>query len=162
MIPRPPSSTLFPYTTLFRSRSPANALLAQLVITLALIILVGTQAGRSVIDSLVRWTGGAPVSWAGHGGFDTLLRCTAPVFWAFFFLTSCALFILRVRDPERERPFRVPLYPVLPAVFSATCLYMLHAAIDYAGALAWIGLGPVLAGVPLYFISRRRPGRPAP
>jgi amino acid transporter len=145
-----------------RLRSPANALLAQLVITLALITLVGTQAGRSVIDSLVRWTGSEPVSWAGHGGFDTLLRCTAPVFWAFFFLTSCALFVLRVRDPQRERPFRVPLYPVLPAVFSATCLYMLHAALDYAGALAWIGVVPVLAGVPLYFISRRRPGRPAP
>jgi basic amino acid/polyamine antiporter, APA family len=145
-----------------RLRSPANALLAQLVVTLALITLVGTRAGRSVIDAMVRWTGGEPVSWAGHGGFDTLLRCTAPVFWAFFLLTSCALFVLRVRDPKRERPFKVPLYPALPAVFSATCLYMLHAAIDYAGALAWIGLGPVLAGVPVYFISRRRPGRPAP
>lgn len=144
-----------------RLRSPANALLGQLVITLALITLVGTQAGRSAIDSLVRWTGGEPVSWAGHGGFDTLLRCTAPVFWAFFFLTSCALFVLRARDPERERPFRVPLYPALPAVFSATCLYMLHAAIDYAGALTWIGVAPVLVGLPLYFISRRRPGRPA-
>jgi basic amino acid/polyamine antiporter, APA family len=140
-----------------RLGSPAGALVAQLFITVGLIALVGTQTGREAVDAVVRWLGAAPVSWAGHGGFDTLLRCTAPVFWAFFLLTSGALFVLRVRDPERDRPFRVPLYPVLPAVFCATCLYMLHAAIVYAGALAWIGVVPVLLGIPLYLLSRQRP-----
>lgn len=138
-------------------QSPVAALLAQLVITLALIVLVGTPAGRACIDVVVGWLGAEPVSWVGHGGFDTLLRCTAPVFWAFFFLTSIALFVLRVRDPARERPFRVPLHPVLPAVFSATCLFMLYSALDYAGALAAVGMVPVLLGIPLYLLSRRRP-----
>ena len=88
---------------------------------------------------------------------DTLLRCTAPLFWAFFFLTGCALFVLRVRDPLRPRPFRVPLYPVLPVIFCITCLYMLYAAIDYAGPLSLIGVAVALLGVPLYLLSRRRP-----
>ncbi len=144
-----------------RLRSPVGALLAQLVVTLGLILLVGTAAGRELIDSIVSGLGAAKVSWAGHGGFDTLLRCTAPVFWGFFLLSSLALFVLRFRDPGRERPFRVPFYPVLPLIFTATCLYMLRASLQYAGGLAWIGLGCVLPGIPLYLLSRTRPDPPS-
>jgi basic amino acid/polyamine antiporter, APA family len=142
-----------------RLQSPAGALAAQLFVTLALIGLVGTETGRRGIERLVQAVSREHVAWSGHGGFDTLLRCTAPVFWAFFLLTSCAVFVLRVRDPHRDRPFRVPLYPVLPAIFCATCLYMLYAAVEYAGALTLIGVGIVLLGVPLYLVSRTRPTR---
>ena len=40
------------------------------------------------------------------GGFDTLLTCTAPVFWVFFLLTGISLFVLRERDRQVERPFK--------------------------------------------------------
>src|SRR5262249_37746429 len=55
------------------------------------------------------------------GGFETLLTCTAPVFWLFFLLTGLSLFVLRERDKHLERPFKVPLYPELPLVFCASC-----------------------------------------
>jgi amino acid transporter len=140
-----------------RWRSPISALAAQLVVSVGMIAAVGTGSGRRSIDALLTALGGSPASWAGHGGFDTLLRCTAPVFWLFFLLTGVSLFVLRSKDSQRERPFRVPLYPILPLLFCGTCLYMLYSAVDYAGALTWFGVLPLAAGVPLYFTSKQKP-----
>jgi amino acid transporter len=39
---------------------------------------------------------------------------TAPVFWFFFLLSGVSLLVLRVREPEVSRPFRVPFYPLTP------------------------------------------------
>jgi amino acid transporter len=122
-----------------RLGSPARSLAAQLVITLLLIVIAGSGFGQR------------------HGGFDTLLRGTAPVFWTFFLLTGLALFRLRKLEPQRERPFRVPLYPLTPLVFCATCLYMLYSSIAYAGWFALLGLVPLVAGLPFYLASKRKP-----
>jgi APA family basic amino acid/polyamine antiporter len=65
-------------------------------------------------------------------GFSTMVEFTAPVFWFFFMLSGIALLVLRRRDPARTRPFRVPLYPVLPLLFIATCAYLLYSSINYA------------------------------
>jgi hypothetical protein len=50
--------------------------------------------------------------------------------------------------------YRVPLYPVTPAIFAATCLYMLYSSLVYAGNGAWIGAGVLLAGTPLLLLKR--------
>ena len=89
------------------------------------------------------------------GGFDTLVSGTAPVFWGFFLLSGLSLFALRQRDPDLERPFRVPLFPLLPLIFCGTCAYMLYSAIDYAKYIALIGAVPLAVGLPLYWVSRR-------
>ena len=136
---------------------PAFSLLTQTGVTLLLIWLVGTTPGRNAINLLISNLGFGSLSWDGHGGFDTLLRCTSPVFWTFFLMTGLSLFVLRIRDKAVERPFKVPLYPVLPAVFCLMCGYMLYSAADYAGKLLAIGLLPLIMGVILYWFARRRP-----
>ncbi|HHY85203.1 MAG TPA: amino acid permease [Verrucomicrobia bacterium] len=141
-----------------RLNSPAWSLAAQAAITVGLMTLLGTTAGRSAINSAFGWVGMADVSWETHGGFDTLLRCTAPVFWFFFLMTGLSLFVLRFRERERPRPFTVPLYPVLPLIFCATCGYMLYSAAAYAGGLIVIGLVPVAFGIFLYWLSLRTAG----
>jgi amino acid transporter len=94
-----------------------------------------------------------------HGDIYKLVACTAPVFWLFFLLTGCSLFILRWKDPHVERPFRVPLYPVLPLVFVLSCAFMLWKATAYAmdqePAEALIVLGLIALGVPLRILSAR-------
>jgi amino acid transporter len=94
-----------------------------------------------------------------HGDIYKLVACTAPVFWLFFFLTGCSLFILRWKEPHRERPFRVPLYPVLPLVFVLSCGFMLYKsaayALDQQPAEAVIVVGLMLVGIPLGILSRR-------
>jgi amino acid transporter len=142
----------------YRTSTPRTALLVQAVISLGMIALVGTPHGRAALDRLFTAAGLHVESWEGRSGFETLLRCTAPVFWFFFLLTALSLFVLRARDRKLHRPFPVPLYPLLPAVFCATCAYMLYAGIQYAGKLGLIGGLLLLAGLPLYAVSRRLPG----
>jgi APA family basic amino acid/polyamine antiporter len=71
-------------------------------------------------------------------GFEAMVEFTAPVFWIFLFLVGLGLFILRFKDPS-VRPFKVPLYPITPLIFCATCGYLAYSSIMYAhskGAVA--------------------------
>jgi len=135
--------------------APIWALAAQAAITLALILLVGTAAGQSLLDGTFQAVGLQEVDWAGRSGFRTLVQCTAPIFWLFFLLTSLALFVLRIREPHVPRPFRTPLYPLCPLLFSATCAYMLYGGIQFADSLGWVGLVLLIAGLPVYWVSRQ-------
>jgi amino acid transporter len=89
------------------------------------------------------------------GGFETLVAGTAPVFWGFFLMTGISLFVLRVRDPDRVRPFSDPFFPLPPVLFCAMCAFMLYSSLTYARGLAVIGLLPLAVGIPLYAISQR-------
>lgn len=142
-------------------RGPIFSLLAQTIIALLLVALVGTPWGRNVIDALVSQIGFARLSWEGHGGFDTLLRCTSPVFWTFFLMTSISLFVLRIKDKATPRSCPVPGYPVLPLIFCAMCGYMLYSAWDYAGKLLVIGAVPVIAGLIFYWLAGRAGVKPS-
>src|SRR5262249_47710764 len=66
-----------------------------------------------------------------------------------------SLFVLRIKDRTLKRSFRVPLFPVVPLVFCATCAYMLYGGIQYAGKLGLVGAALLLVGVPLCLISKR-------
>jgi amino acid transporter len=109
-------------------QTPANALIVQGIIALALVAL-GTSVAR--------------------GGIQTMVDYTAPVFWFFFLLTGVALFILRRQTPESPRPFRVPLYPITPLLFCATCAYMLYSSVTFTGPGAAYGVAIVAAGLPI-------------
>jgi APA family basic amino acid/polyamine antiporter len=98
------------------------------------------------------------------GGFRSMVEFTAPVFWFFFLLTGLALFVLRSREPQIERPFRVPLYPLLPAIFCASSAYMLWSSLSYVysqelGGInaAWIGVAVLALGGLLLLLVRRLP-----
>lgn len=113
-----------------RSNTPTNALLFQGVIALVL-VLFGTLVRK---------------------GFVTMVEYTAPVFWCFFLLTGLSLFVLRIKEPEVTRPFRVPLYPFTPFFFCMTCVYMLQSSVAYTGVGALLGLAVLLAGALLLLI----------
>jgi basic amino acid/polyamine antiporter, APA family len=122
-----------------RRGRPVSALLLQGVAAL-LLVAVGALAGS---------------------GFRTMVEFTSPVFWLFFLLSGISLFVLRTREPNIERPFRVPLYPVLPLIFVAACAYMLWSSLSfvYSQALggfnaAWIGVGVLAIGGLLLLLVR--------
>ena len=104
--------------------SPRHALVIQAVIAVALI------------------TFGA----LSRKGFETMVDYTTPVFYLFFLLSGLSLFILRARAPAVERPFRVPLYPVVPLLFCASCAYLLDSSIEYVKSGALVGIGVLAAG----------------
>ena len=128
--------------------TPVNALLAQGAFAL-LLILLGLATG---------------------GGFSTMVEFTAPVFWLFFLLAGISLFVLRAREPNTPRPFKVPLYPVLPLLFCAACAYMLQSSLGYVGGntflgvnAAWVGVAVLGVGVVLLALmgGLRRQERPS-
>ncbi len=140
-----------------RRGTPIMALVAQAAIAVLLVLAVGTERGRGGIDRAVQVLGLDGLPWEKYfGGFDTLVAGTAPVFWAFFLLTGISLFVLRLVDPQRPRPFRTPLFPLPPIIFCGMCIYMLYSSLDYARGLSIIGLLPLAIGVPLYLISNQK------
>ena len=94
-------------------------------------------------------------------GFTAMVAYTSPVFWTFFLLTATTLFVFRARSAEAP-PFRVPLYPVIPAAFCVACIYMLYSSINYVrfavdfGVAVFAGLAIMAAGIPVYFFVRNR------
>jgi amino acid transporter len=117
-----------------RANTPANALLVQGAIALALVLL-GTVTRQ---------------------GFSTMVDYTAPVFWFFFLLVGAAVIVLRRREPNIERPFRVPLYPITPILFCLVCIYMLRSSVAYTGVGALVGVGVLVVGVPLLLWARHK------
>jgi basic amino acid/polyamine antiporter, APA family len=114
------------------SGSPRNAMLVQGVIALALVGLGAIQ----------------------NSGFKGLVEYSLPVFWGFFLLTGVALFVLRAKEPDAPRPFRVPLYPVLPAVFVLMCGYLLYSSLTYHGSNALVGLAVLAVGGVVLLVAR--------
>ncbi len=89
-----------------------------------------------------------------HRGFPMMVEYTAPAFWLFFLLGGLSLFVLRWKERAIARPFRVPLYPATPLIFCVACLYMLYSSIVYTGKGGLIGVGVLLAGIPLFLTNR--------
>ncbi|HWK75156.1 MAG TPA: amino acid permease [Povalibacter sp.] len=115
-----------------RGKTPANAQIVQCVWTLALIAFG-----------------------AGHpDGFSAMVNYTAPVFWGFMLLVGLALFVLRRRFPDQDRPYQVPLYPLTPILFALFCCYMLYSGVMYAGRAGWIGLAVLAVGLPVLLLRK--------
>jgi basic amino acid/polyamine antiporter, APA family len=89
-------------------------------------------------------------------GFQAMVAYTAPVFWLFLLLVGISYFVLRHREPDHERPFRAPLYPVIPALFCLTCAYLLYASLVYTGRGALVGVTVLLIGVPVVWLTLPR------
>jgi amino acid transporter len=80
-------------------------------------------------------------------GFETVVEFTAPVFWSFVLMVGLALFILRHRQPDLHRPYRVPLYPWLPLAFVAVTAWMLWSSLVYTGLGALVGVAVLALGL---------------
>ncbi len=107
------------------------------------------------------------------GTFDTLTDTLIFVSWFFYAANASAVVVLRRREPDVPRPFKVPWYPLVPVVFVGFGLvYLLLTLCNdvtaYRKAVAAgqpalmnsvLGAALVLSGTPIYFIYRSRKAR---
>ena len=63
-----------------------------------------------------------------------------------------AVYVLRWRRPEMERPFRMPGYPIVPAIFMAVVLFMTVFAFMQWPKPSVFSLGSILLGIPVYYL----------
>ena len=89
------------------------------------------------------------------GGYNDLLDMIAFVVVIFYVLTIIGIFVLRKTKPNIERPYKAFAYPFLPALYiimgSVFCVFLVFFKPLYT---LW-GLGIVLAGIPVYYITIR-------
>jgi len=77
----------------------------------------------------------------------------------FYALTIAGIFVLRVKRPDAERPYRAFGYPFVPLLYIIAAVGIMLVLLLYKTQTAWPGLVIVLLGVPVYFLWSRRTGR---
>ncbi|HVH59433.1 MAG TPA: amino acid permease [Candidatus Sulfotelmatobacter sp.] len=80
----------------------------------------------------------------------------------FYVLTIAGIFVLRVKRPEAERPYRALGYPFLPLLYIVAAAAIMFVLLLYRTQTAWPGLVIVLLGAPVYLLWSRRNSSLAP
>lgn len=119
-----------------RTGTPVPALLAQGAIAITLILLLG-----SFVDAILY---------------------TAPAIYSFYLATSMAVIVLRRKEPQVKRPYRVAGYPFITLIFCALCAFLIYSAVVYKPWIAAGALGILLLGLPVYWLSSRGPANRGP
>lgn len=90
------------------------------------------------------------------GSFDQLTDML--IFAAFFFYGATALgvFIMRRREPDAPRPYRVWGYPFIPALFVIFCIILIVITLINHPREAGIGLALMFSGVPFYWYWNKK------
>ena len=95
------------------------------------------------------------ISYVFIGKAEDLLQYMGFALGVFPVITVIGLIYMRYKFPNMKRPYKIPLFPVLPIIFVVLSVCMM-----VAGFLAWtktsqIAVGVVCAGVPVFFVWRR-------
>jgi APA family basic amino acid/polyamine antiporter len=121
------------------------------------------------------WQGVWSVVLLFSGTFDTLTDTLIFVSWFFYVANAWAVIVLRRREPDAPRPFRVPGYPWVPIVFVTfgavyLVLTLYNDVAAYRSAIAAgqpallnsaLGLALVMSGTPIYLYYRWKRKRAA-
>jgi len=109
------------------------------------------------------------------GTFDTLTDTLIFVSWVFYAVGAYGVFVLRRKQPDAPRPYKVPGYPLVPWIFIVFALLFLvftvyNDVIGYQAAVAAgkpaminsaFGTVLTLIGAPIYLFYRNRQPQPA-
>ena len=98
--------------------------------------------------------------YAMSGQFNLLTDLSMFAIWSFYVLTFIGVIILRKKQPDLHRPYRVPMYPVIPCIAIAGGLFVVLNQLLFAGMTnTLISLGGVLVtliGIPLYNVAQKQ------
>jgi len=91
--------------------------------------------------------------------FEQLADTFVLSIWPFYGLAVAGLYRLRRRS-DLSRPYSVPGYPVLPAVFIAGVAYLVGNALLTDPLWTSVTFGIVLAGIPVYYMFFSKASNP--
>jgi APA family basic amino acid/polyamine antiporter len=89
-----------------KTGTPVRALLVQGIIALSLVLVFG-----SFIEAIIY---------------------TSVAVYMFYFGTTLAVGVLRYKEPNVERPYRVTGFPVTAVIFATVCAYLIFESVKYA------------------------------
>ncbi len=91
------------------------------------------------------------------GSYGQLLEYVVFAALIFYVLTMVALFALRWKRPDMERPYRAFGYPVVPFLYLVSALAVAAILLIARPEYSFAGLIIVLLGIPVYFLWRPLP-----
>jgi len=89
------------------------------------------------------------------GTYGDLLDYITIASLLFYVLTISGVFILRKKQPDAERPYKVFAYPVLPAIYVVVALAISIDLLIEIPKTTWPGIIIVLVGIPFYFLMKK-------
>ncbi|MFB3920531.1 MAG: amino acid permease [Terriglobia bacterium] len=92
---------------------------------------------------------------AASGTYEQLFTYVIFTAWVFYAGAVMAVVVLRRKQPDLPRPYRIRGYPFLPIAFSLAAMAIVGNTLVRSPRESFIGLGLVLVGVPIYFAWTR-------
>ena len=99
-------------------------------------------------------------SWAAllalTGSYEALMTYAMFAAWLFYGATVASVLVLRRKHPHAKRPYRMWGYPVTTLAFVAVALWFVGNTIVSKPGASLLGALLIGAGVPVYYVWRRR------
>lgn len=90
------------------------------------------------------------------GGYNDLLTMIAFVVVIYYVLTIIGIFVLRVKRPDAERPYKAFGYPFIPGLYIIMGIVFCLFLVIFKPLYSLWGLAIVLMGIPVYYITISR------
>ncbi|MCG7418887.1 APC family permease [Macrococcoides goetzii] len=90
------------------------------------------------------------------GAFDSITNMLVFVIWAFYCMAFYAVFVLRKKEKELVRPYKVPLYPIIPMIALLAGLFVMLNTLFTQFGLALTGTIITLLGIPIYLYQMKK------
>jgi basic amino acid/polyamine antiporter, APA family len=118
---------------------------------------------RRTPAAAIALVGAWAAAFALAGTYAQIITYVSFVNQFFMALTVAGLLVLRRREPDLPRPYRVGLYPLTPLLYLGILVWYLATVLIERTAQSLVGIGIVAAGLPFYLYWSRRPAaRPTP
>lgn len=90
------------------------------------------------------------------GTYNSLLEYIMFVVMVFYVLTIAGLFVLRIKKPQAERPYKVIGYPILPAIYILLAFLVATVMMIYQTKSSLYGLVILIIGLVVYFFIPKK------
>jgi len=119
------------------------------------LVIQGIWAALLVLPRTIKGVDAATGQTQYGSLYNDLLTYVISAALIFYILTIAGLFVLRVKRPDAERPYKAFGYPVIPALYILGAAVILIVLFIYQTATTWPGLVIIATGVPVYFLWRK-------
>ena len=92
-------------------------------------------------------------------GYDRITDVLTFAVWIFFTFTALAVIVLRRRAPDLPRPYRSPLYPLLPIAVATFGFTLVVLTLWNAPVQSGLAVLLILMGIPAFLFFRRAKSR---
>ncbi len=90
------------------------------------------------------------------GSFNVLTDLVMFVLWIFFTMAVAGIFVLRTKFKHLDRPYKVPLYPLVPLIGIIGSGYIIISTLITNTFYALCGIGITLLGLPVYSYIKKQ------